>query len=363
MAKPLSIRRVLATAAIIGVFGLNPACLVQSQSLNHQVYLPTLTRTAVPNTPSGNPTPTAPVATSTPSGPTQTPVPGGLNTAPPSSTVRLIFVHHSTGEAWLSDSHGGLGMALRDNNYFVSDTNYGWGPSAIGDYPDLGHWYGWFGDGRNTTALNALYSESGQHSSYSRLSNNPGGENTIVVFKSCFPNSALTGNPNDAVPAIGSNPMRGQSAGSGSYTVANAKGIYQNLLPYFASQPDRLFVVITAPPLQDGTLSANARAFNEWLVNDWLDGYSLKNVAVFDFYTVLTTNGGNANTNDVNATTGNHHRYRNGVIEHIVAGDNDANPNVLEYPTGDDHPSAAGDQKATAEFVPLLNIFYHQWKP
>ena len=52
-----------------------------------------------------------------------------------------------------------------------------------------------------------------------------------------------------------------------------------------------------------------------------------------------------------------------GVIEHTISGDNDANANVLEYPTGDDHPSAAGDQKATAEFLPLLNIYYHRWKP
>jgi hypothetical protein len=44
---------------------------------------------------------------------------------PPEEPVRLIFIHHSCGSNWLSDSNGGLGIALRDNNYFVSDTNYG----------------------------------------------------------------------------------------------------------------------------------------------------------------------------------------------------------------------------------------------
>jgi len=34
-----------------------------------------------------------------------------------------------------------------------------------------------------------------------------------------------------------------------------------------------------------------------WLVNDWLAGYPYNNVAVFDFYNVLTSNGGNTNTN------------------------------------------------------------------
>ena len=52
----------------------------------------------------------------------------GFNPNPPSAPVRLIFIHHSSGENWLADDNGGLGIALRDNNYVVSDTNYGWGP-------------------------------------------------------------------------------------------------------------------------------------------------------------------------------------------------------------------------------------------
>jgi len=35
---------------------------------------------------------------------------------------------------------------------------------------------------------------------------------------------------------------------------------------------------------------------------------------------------------------------------------------TLCYPTSDDIPSAEGKQKATAEFVPLLKAWYHQWK-
>ena len=53
------------------------------------------------------------------------------NPNPPSSPVRLIFIHHSTGQNWLADGNGGLGLALRDSNYFVSDTNYGWGPTDL----------------------------------------------------------------------------------------------------------------------------------------------------------------------------------------------------------------------------------------
>lgn len=251
------------------------------------------------------------------------------NTKSPLDTVKLIFIHHSTGENWLSDENGQLGLALRDNNYFVSDTNYGWGPDSIGDTTDIGHWWLWFRGPDSSNYLRALYKEDGQNCQYSRLSNNPGGENEIIIFKSCFPNSALQGNPNDPIPSISSNPLKGEAAGSEVHTVANAKGIYIDLLEYFKTRPDKLFIVITAPPLSDPTNAENARFFNNWLANDWLKDYPYKNVAVFDFYSVLT-NGGN----------------------------------TLAYPSsfGDDHPSKEGNQKATGEFINFLNNAYYQWK-
>lgn len=251
------------------------------------------------------------------------------NTTKPSNTVKLIFIHHSTGENWLSDENGRLGMILRDNNYFVSDTNYGWGSDAIGDKTDIGQWWLWFRGPDSSNYLNSLYSENGQNCQYSRLTNNPGGENEIIMFKSCFPNSALQGNPSDPIPPISSNPLKGEAAGSEINTVANAKGIYVDLLEYFKTRPDKLFIVITAPPLSDPSNAGNARSFNQWLVNDWLKDYPYKNVVVFDYYSVLT-NGGN----------------------------------TLAYPSsiGDDHPSQEGNLKATREFINFLNQAYDQWK-
>jgi hypothetical protein len=272
----------------------------------------------------------------------------------------LIFIHHSSGENWLADENGGLALALMNNNYFVSDTNYGWGPRSIGDTTDIGHWWDWFRGPYSAMYMRALYAESGQNCWYTRLENDPGGENQIVMFKSCFPNSNLQGSLSDPVPPINQNPLRGQDCWSEHHTVANAKGIYLDLLNYFRTRQDKLFVVITAPPVQDDTYCDNARAFNRWLVEDWLDNYPYPNVAVFDFYTVLTSNGGSWEVNDLGWETGNHHRYRNSVIEYIT----DQGGNVAAYPDGgsDDHPSAAGNQKATGEFVPLLNTFYNRWK-
>ncbi|MCX6565404.1 MAG: hypothetical protein NTW38_03115 [Candidatus Aminicenantes bacterium] len=263
--------------------------------------------------------------------------PEALGPAKPTSVVKLIFVHHSTGENWLQDGYGNLGIELGANNYFTSDTNYGWGPNGIGDRTDIPDWREWFRGSNTAAIMKALYAESGRHSSYTRSLADPSGPNEIIMFKSCFPNSALEGNPND--PPDGSNP---------GLNVGYAKYVYNDLLKYFMTRPDKLFVVITAPPLSDNTYAANARAFNNWLVFDWLtqNAYAFNNVVVFDFYNILT---------DPNA----HHRWYNNAIQHVAQ-----TRNTLYYPAspGDDHPSIAGSRKAKTEFVPLLNVYYNRWK-
>lgn len=260
------------------------------------------------------------------------------NPNPPEQTVKLIFIHHSTGENWLRDDYGTLGKTLGQNNYFVSDTNYGWGPNAIGDRTDIPDWLEWFRSASTPTYMKALYNEYDQHSAYTRTLADPGGQNEIVMFKSCFPNSNLDGNPNDPPDS------------TPGYTVGHAKYVYNELLKYFGAHNDKLFIVVTAPPLRAEETSphaaANARAFNNWLVYNWLweNNYTQSNVAVFDFYNVLT--GANY-----------HHYFYNGDVQHIFG-----NHNTAYYPTSDSHPSAAGSRKATHEFVPLLNVYYHRWK-
>jgi hypothetical protein len=259
---------------------------------------------------------------------------GADDPSPPEQRVKLIFIHHSCGENWLANGHGGLGEALARSNYFVSDTNYGWGPNSIGDRTDITDWPEWFTGPESRRIMRALRAESGRLSPYTRSASDPGGENRIIMFKSCFPNSNLEGAPDDP-------PRRG-----GGLTVRNAKAIYNDLLAYFRTQPGTLFIAITAPPVQDPTYAANARAFNNWLVRSWLARYEGSNVAVFDFYNVLTG-------------AGNHHRFHEGAIQHV----SDRGKNTLQYPSnGDDHPSPAGNRKATRELVPLLNVYYNRWR-
>ena len=67
---------------------------------------------------------------------------------------------------------------------------------------------------------------------------------------------------------------------------------------------------------------------------------------VFDFYNVLTDPGA-------------HHRLVGGVETHTVV----PGANTLYYYSGaDDHPNAAGSNKAAAEFVPLLTKWYQEFR-
>jgi len=259
-------------------------------------------------------------------------LPAGLRASPAPLGLKLVFVHHSCGENWLADDNGGLGAALAKAGYFVSDTNYGWGPNGIGDRTDIPNWPEWFCGPDAAGILTALLAESETHSPYRRTLPDPGGPNRVVMFKSCFPNSELGGKPDDP------------PNGDGDLTVGGAKGVYLQLRKAFLARPETFFVVVTAPPVSSRRQAKNARAFNTWLARDWLKGYPGKNVAVFDFYNILTGKD-------------NHHRLVGGQEEYA----NDRGGNTLAYPSDDDHPSADGNRKATAEFVPWLDHHVRRW--
>lgn len=305
-----------------------------------------------------------------------------LNPNPPPAPVRLVFIHHSVGANWVSDDNGDLLRGLNANSYYLSDAYYNWGPlydptdpgsGTIGDHTDIGHWYDWFLGPRASLYLADLYPTTHLTPEPDMYGVNhipqPAGDNTVVLFKSCFVSGYLiTGDPNEA-PRQSSpgdpNPIWSMGYGNPEYTVSNIKGLYRDLLAYFASRQDKLFVLITTPPssYNDVELTRSSasrlRAINNWLVRHWLDNYPYNNVAVLDFFNVLTSNGGDQETNDLGATAGNHHRLRNGSVQHIVGTNYDFSAYAQD---GDSHPTWAGSQKATGEFLPLLNVAYHAWQ-
>jgi hypothetical protein len=258
------------------------------------------------------------------------------DTSPPDNPVKLVFIHHSVGENWLSDDNGGLGKSLGENNYFVSDTYYGWGPDSIGDRTDIPDWMEWFTGQNRDTYMDAVFTEyhddAAGYDYYNRPMTDPGGENRIILFKSCYPNSNLAGNPGDPV---GDSP---------DLSVGGAKYVYTRLLEYFRQHPEKLFIAITPPPEISPEYAESAEAFSRWMVEDWLDSYQGTNAGVFDLHAVLSS-------------PDNHHTAEGDTVVYTTG-----HGNTLAYPTGDPHPSKAGNIKATREFVPLLNYYYNHWK-
>ena len=210
---------------------------------------------------------------------------------PPDQPVKLIFIHHSTGENWLTDGYGDLGKTLGENNYFVSDTNYGWGPDAIGDRTDIPNWTEWFSSPSTPTYMEALFNENEQNSTYTRTLSDPGGENQIILFKSCFPNSELEGSPND--PPGTYEDLTGQRR---EVRLQHHPDLFCRTPRQAVHRHHRAAALATRP-----TPTTRAPSTTGWS-NDWLaeNNYALNNVAVFDFYNVLT--GSDA-----------HHRWHNGA--------------------------------------------------
>lgn len=230
------------------------------------------------------------------------------------SAVNLVFIHHSCGENWLND---GLCQALNDSGYHVADIYYGW--REYGDRTDTHDWPMWFTD----EVMGLVYQELGNMTAQNTLEPAPG-ENTIVMFKSCFPNSD-----------VGSD-------------ISDEKAIYNSLLPYLQGHPERMFVLVTPPPMQQISAPHKTRELCDWLVDPvdgWHAGLSTKNVYVFDLYNVLTHPDA-------------HHRLQDGRETHASIEGSD----TLHYDSdGDDHPNSEGNMKATEEFVPLLNYWYQQF--
>jgi hypothetical protein len=258
------------------------------------------------------------------SGPKSPESPEIVDVDPPSAATRILFIHHSCGGNWLSNGNGNLGSELNANNYYVSESDYGWDAQTndnLGDRTDTSNWPEWFTD----VKMPYVYA-SNYHSAYGSNSlSRPAGENEIIMFKSCYPLSEV------------------------GASISDEQTVYTGLLSYFAQHTDKLFVLITPPGEADVESAGLTRQLCDWLVDKehgWLAGYAYKNVAVYDFYCTLSE-------------AGSHHRIVDGVIEHVWDASYDGNS---PYHDGDDHPNSTGNQKATEEFIPLLNHYYNAWR-
>jgi PKD repeat protein len=264
----------------------------------------------------------------------------------PAEGDSLVFIHHSCGENWLNS---GLHDALVSKDYVDrrNDITYGvevapdpgrpasLGPVA-GELTDMHHWILWFNDYLGNVR---------QHGCAS-------GENRIVIFKSCFPNShvddagAEPGDPfSDWKTEANYRAVYRHPAGSGN-TYEMDGVTYRPLEDIFAANPQTLFVIVTAPPEcwndTNEDIAAHARASNDWLTGEWLPEYlsttGLRNVAVFDWFDLL-------------ACPANDSSHPNQLRADYGGG------------SGDSHPNDTANRRSTQEFASDPgNWLDHAWE-
>jgi hypothetical protein len=237
--------------------------------------------------------------------------------------TNFVFIHHSVGGNWLDD--GDLKAQLTAKGINVHDITYGDdvpgtpvpGMQPNGDYTDVKDWYFWF----HNFLGGVLEWECAA-----------GESNQIVMFKSCYPNSEI--GEEGAAPGDPTND---------NHTVWNHKAAYCSLTNVFAEHPDVLFIAVTAPPVRPGDgyrsdEAARARAFNNWLKNDYVKAYveatGLRNVAVFDLFDILAT---------------------------AATKPRGANALYPAYRTHDSHPNAKGSRSATGAFLPWFDNIMNYW--
>jgi hypothetical protein len=309
---------------------------------------------------------------------------GGMADPQSGGKRHLLFIHHSCGSNWMAS---GLVAALQDpsnpyskGRYSFHEAEYGSylgeGDGSLGRYTDLHDWYVKFREdldrpGDAVDMLNCRHQDE----------IHPAGvTNTIIMFKSCFPNSEVTApdssiNLDDPMArAAWLDPEQGGyyngkwDKGSGG-PINYVKAAYIGLLGIFREHPDRLFIAVTAPALHYGATNPEdarrARELSDWLRTKWLQGYQDKtgrvNVAVLDWFRE------HAYSDD--PKDANYWRTFVGKPGHEGLTEETANQYVntlrLDYasPGGDSHPNQAANDRLNKVFVErFINQAYDTWK-
>jgi hypothetical protein len=189
--------------------------------------------------------------------------------------TNVIFLHHSTGKALIAEGDvrpllTELGYQFWDHGYNSEGLVLPDGKPARANYRIPG---GRGGGNTDVDGLAELFSQpvtDPPSNAFSRLL-----QHEVIIFKSCFPNSAVK-----------SDEMQEQF-----------QAWYLQMRDVMDQHPDRVFIVVTSPPLHPLMTNAEegrrARAIADWLTSDeYLAGHP--NVFVFDFFDLLADPSTNA---------------------------------------------------------------------
>jgi hypothetical protein len=233
---------------------------------------------AIALTPAGSGPPTAaplpppaaveqPTVEPQPEQPTQAPV-AQPTTQPPSGTAarfrKIIFLHHSTGANLIAQ--GGVRERLTALGYEFYDHGYNADGLALADGSPTGTNFDIPDDNTNPDGFNVLFAQpvhTPPDNAFSHLL-----QYDVIAFKSCFPVSDIQSDEQ----------------------LEEYKTYYRNIRAVMDQHRDKIFIVVTPPPLVPSAtvpeVAARARAFANWLKSsEYLSGHP--NVFTFDFFNLL----------------------------------------------------------------------------
>jgi len=232
------------------------------------VSTPVITPTVTPF-PTYTPTPGGPTAT-----PTITPTPGGPTVTPattgtPGTRNKLFFLHHSVGDGLVTTGNM-RAVVISYNN--LNGTNYAFwdhGYNSDGLRNPQGQFTGTSfpvpNDNTDPDGLHYLFTSSNADAVSAR---NQILEYDVIAFKSCYTASNIGDDD----------------------TLTQYKNWYLDIRNFFDQHPEKIFVVMSPPPLHrldtNAVAAANARNFANWLKSsDYIGGRA--NVVCFDLFNYL----------------------------------------------------------------------------
>lgn len=203
-------------------------------------------------------------------------------------TTNIIFLHHSTGRNLIDQGHLRELLTARGYQFWDQDYNDPGLRDPQGKF--TGYAYSVPDDNTDPDGLAVIFAQAPQSTPVNTLSGLL--QHEVIIFKSCFPNSNID------------SPEK----------LDGLKKIYLGIRDTVDRHPDKVFILLTTPPLNPAETNAEnasrARAMADWLVSEEFTG-GRKNFFIFNFYEQLArADDGSAEANMLRAD------YREGSDSH-----------------------------------------------
>jgi hypothetical protein len=176
----------------------------------------------------------------------------------------IIFLHHSVGRNLIT--HGGVRESFTKAGYNFWDHDYN-DPGLTDPSGQLvGYSYNVPDDNTDIDGLARIFNQRVYPLTLNTLSGLL--QHEVIIFKSCFPNSSITSDDQ----------------------MVQDKALYLEIREVMDKYPDKIFIVVTTPPLNPAEtnleIAARARPMANWLKSDeYLKGHP--NIFTFDFFSYL----------------------------------------------------------------------------